>query len=177
MNNKVILVILNGHAGVGKDTFVKLCIKNSKNIYPCNILNYHRSDRAKTAMRVLGWDEEKTDFTRQMMKNMVDYMEYIGTLNRDLFQQIEICSMRDTDQIIFYHVRDPEKIQNLLKLCEEKGVKALSVLIKRDTPEQEPLWWDDLEKAEYDMTIQLPPDNIEKTEELAGTFMSYLSHM
>jgi len=175
--SKTILILLNGKAGVGKDTFINYCIQNSKSYYPCNILNYHRSDRAKTAMRVLGWEDKqgKNETVRTMLKSMVDYMEDIGTLDRDLEQQIQICSLRDRDQIIFYQVRDPKVIKKLMDHYQERDeLSVLSVLITRGVPAEEPIWWDDLEKAPYDMTIQLPANDLDKTAELAQTFMSYL---
>lgn len=175
--NKTILVLINGHAGVGKDTFVDFCQQHAetKGYKVCNL---HRSDAPKAALRSLGWDGVKDAETRTILKEMIDYMELKGLLNKYLEQQIKTqAEYFDTDIILFYHVRDPEIMYSLMeKYINNKAIRPISLLIKRDIekPEEPTEWWGDLEKAEYTMTVQLPNKDLNASREAAEVFVDFL---
>lgn len=175
--NKTILVLLNGHAGVGKDTFVELCRKSATS-KDCEVMNLHRSDAPKAALTSLGWDGKKDEETRTLLKNIIDWMEPRGLLDRYLQTQLESANsvFADKDLIMFYHVRDPEVMYSLINRYLGTNIQTISVLIQRELSEPaEPLdWWGDLENADYMMRIQLPPDDMSITTEIAKQFTDFL---
>ena len=175
--NKLILVFINGHAGVGKDTFVRFCRKYAES-QKCRTYNIHRSDAPKMALQTLGWNGEKDTETRELLKTMVDYMESKNLLNKYLDSQIQSAvTLSSTDVIIFYHVRDPQVMYNLMgRYIAKEGIKPISVLIKRNQRKsQEPdEWWGDVENGDYTMTVQLPDDDMTTTEKLAWEFVDFL---
>lgn len=174
MNNQII-VFINGHAGVGKDTFVKYCTPYAweRN---CFVYNFHRSDEPKKAMKMIGWDGEKDEESRTLLKEMVDYMESRGTLNRILDKKLASASQQFEQFIIFYHVRDPEVMYGLMdEYIDRENVRPISLLVKRSLPHpEEPNDWWDIEGAEYTMTLQLPENDLEKTQEAAVAFIDFL---
>ena len=176
--SKTILVLINGHAGVGKDTFVDLCrqVLAKKD---CEVMNLHRSDAPKAALTSLGWDNVKDEETRTLLKNIIDWMELKGLLNSYLENQIEAAKsvFADKDLLMFYHVRDPEVMYSLMnKYVHYENVKPISVLIQRNLPEaKEPSdWWGDLENANYTMHVRLPENDMERTQDIAEVFVDFL---
>lgn len=176
--SKTILVLINGHAGVGKDTFVDLCRQVSAK-KDCEVMNLHRSDAPKAALTSLGWDNEKDEDTRTLLKNIIDWMESRGLLNTYLENQIEAAKsvFADKDLLMFYHVRDPEVMYSLMnKYVHYENVKPISVLIQRNLPEaKEPSdWWGDLENADYTVHVRLPENDMGRTQDIAADFVDFL---
>lgn len=177
---RVTLVLINGHAGVGKDTFVTFCKEYAELEGNTKVYNIHRSDYPKIALQTLGWDGEKDEETRALLKHMVDYMELKGLLDEYLQEQIFASTRvnpRTNDIIIFYHVRDPEVMYNLLdEYLENQFARPISVLIQRDlNKNNEPNdWWGDLENADYCMTVKLPNNSFDDMRELAKEFVDFL---
>lgn len=176
--NKTILVLINGHAGVGKDTFVDFCKNYAEKEKSCRVYNIHRSDAPKKVLQAVGWDGEKDAESRILLKRMVDFMENKGILDRYLDTQIASAKIYiNGNSIIFYHVRDPEIIHSLMdKYIDEAGVKPISLLLKRDIdkPAEPDEWWGNLENGDYTMRIQLPPNDLECTEGIAKQLVDFL---
>lgn len=176
--NKTILVLINGHAGVGKDAFVEFCKNYAEKEKSCRVYNIHRSDAPKMALQTLGWNGEKDEDTRKLLKEMVDFMEKKDLLNRYLDTQLESSrAMNPCGSIVFYHVRDPEVIYSLMeKYIDNPAIRPVSLLVKRDIekPAEPNDWWGDLEKAEYTMTVQLPSQDLDTSRKIAETFVDFL---
>lgn len=176
--NKTILILINGHAGVGKDTFVDLCRQFAVK-RDCEVMNLHRSDAPKAALTSLGWDGAKDEETRTLLKNIIDWMEPRGLLNMYLNNQIEAAEsvFADKDLLMFYHVRDPEVMYSLMEMyVHHKNIKPVSVLIQRNIaqPKEPNDWWGDLENADYMMSLRLPENNMKITQEIAEEFVDFM---
>lgn len=173
--NKTILVLINGHAGVGKDTFVSYC-KAYAEMRNCSVYNFHRSDRPKKVLKLLGWDGTKDLESRGLLKHMVDFMEGKGLLNKILNQILEHVNHEPNQGIVFYHVRDPKVMYALMdEYIDKEAIRPISLLVKRDLPQpEEPGEWWDIEDAEYNMTLQLPENDLERTKEAAIAFVDFL---
>lgn len=176
--SKTILVFINGHAGVGKDTFVNFCRDYAEINKSCKVYNIHRSDAPKMALQTLGWKGEKDTETRELLKHMVDFMENKGLLNRYLETSIRSSKATNScDAIIFYHVRDPEIMYGLIEEYVKCGdVRPVSLLIKRDIekPAEPDEWWGDLEKGDYMLCVQLPPDSFSASASAAKQVVDFL---
>lgn len=175
--NKTILVLVNGHAGVGKDTFVDFCRQFAAQ-RNCEVMNLHRSDAPKAALTSLGWDGVKDEETRTLLKDTIDWMESKGLLNRYLETQIEAAKsvFADKDLLMFYHVRDPEVMYSLIDHYLGTDIQPISLLIKRklDQPAEPDEWWGNLENADYMMTAWLPSNDLVRTEEIAQECVDFL---
>lgn len=174
---KTVLVLINGHAGVGKDTFVRYCKEYAESENICKVYNIHRSDAPKMALKSIGWTGDKDEETRDLLKHMVDYMELKDLLNPYLDDQLKYCRLVCYNSILFYHVRDPEVMYRLIdKYIESNDVRPISLLLKRDIErKQEPNdWWGDLENADYMMTLNLETNNFSKMSEAAAAFVEFL---
>lgn len=176
--SKTILVFINGHAGVGKDTFVNFCKEYAEANKSCKVYNIHRSDAPKMALHTLGWSGEKDTETRVLLKDMVDFMEHKGLLNKYLDDQLKAAKTINTvDVIVFYHVRDPEVMYDLMDTyIKRDDVKPVSMLIKRDLkqPKEPNSWWGDLENADYTISVELPDDDLEASEIAASQLVDFL---
>lgn len=176
--NKTILVLINGHAGVGKDTFVGFCKDYAEKEKSCKVYNVHRSDASKKALQTLGWNGKKDEDSRKLLKEMVDFMEKKGLLSQHLDDYIRFSRETNScDLIIFYHVRDPEVMYSLMeKYINNPLIRPISLLVKRDIekPAEPNDWWGDLEKAEYNMRIQLPSKDLDTSRTAAKMFVSFL---
>lgn len=176
--SKTILVFINGHAGVGKDTFVNFCKDYAEKEKSCKVYNVHRSDASKRALQTLGWSGEKDEDTRKLLKEMVDFMEKKGLLNQYLDTHLKFSRATNScDLIVFYHVRDPEIIYSLMnEYIDREGVRPISLLLKRDIdkPAEPDEWWGNLENGDYTMSIQLPPDDLNESAKVAARFVDFL---
>lgn len=107
MNKKI--VIINGTATCGKDTFCRICNEYipSKSISTV--------DKVKEAYRLLGWKGDKTEQHRKALSDIKD----IGTKNLDHpynFMKGEIKRFRHSDyDILFIHSREPDEIARFVK--------------------------------------------------------------
>lgn len=177
--SKIILVVINGHAGVGKDTFVNICKEYAKYNYDLPVFNYHRSDAPKNALISIGWDGKKDATSREILKQLVDYMEHTGLLNQYLKKQLRWIKYTEDRAIVFYHVRDPKVIDALMeKYKDTPDLYAMSLLISRDMPEaQEPADWWDLEQADYTIKLSLPTESegLTVTKGAAASFIDFLT--
>lgn len=176
--SNVVLAFINGHAGVGKDTFVRFCREYAEEKGLCRVYNIHRSDAPKIALQNLGWNGEKDIETRDLLKHMVDFMESKGLLDKYLNANILAARRTNTcDSIVFYHVRDPEVMYGLMDdYMELKNVRPISLLIQRDIehPAEPDEWWGNLENGDYTVTIELPKNDLHITRDLAENFVEFL---
>lgn len=149
----IVLILINGKAGVGKDTFVNFCRDYAKKYYGnTKVFNRHRSELAKIALEYLGWTGEKTEEIRKVLSELTDIAEGYGRNNECLNDYIELLTEEDGLNIVFYHDRDPVSIE-LLKHRYKGDIFVFSLLLKRDTIDLEPDEWG-IENYNYDITIK-----------------------
>ena len=66
------IIIINGLPNSGKDTLVEY-IKTELEQNKISVFNVHASDPAKEALKILGWDGEKTPEIRKKLADLVVY--------------------------------------------------------------------------------------------------------
>ena len=109
------VVIINGCARCGKDSFVKFVKKNNDNI---RVLNYSTVDPTKEALIHLGWDGIRKDKT--LRKAMADLKQLSIKLFNGPFnyikKEIKIDLIRHSiwNNIYFVHCREPNEIQKFV---------------------------------------------------------------
>lgn len=115
------IVVINGMARSGKDTFVQL---TSKYI---NTDNYSSVKRVKGIARLCGWHGEKDEKSRQFLCKLKELtteyndLSYKAVVNR-------IMNFYESDkEILFIHIREPLEIQRIVDNFDAK-----TLLINRD---------------------------------------------
>ena len=116
------IVIINGSAGVGKDTFVNLVSKYVPT------MNYSSIDRIKEIAKECGWNGKKTEKDRKFLSDL--------KILCSKYNDLPMLSMRKNVQkfydskkeLLFLHIREPIEISNAVILFNAK-----TLLIKRNS--------------------------------------------
>ena len=148
------IVIINGEAGCGKDTFVELVTK------VCglgNVKNISTIDPIKRMAMIAGWNGVKDDKSRKFLSDLKDQCEALFDTSwkyiKDAVQDFEDGS----EEILFIHCREPKQIE---RLCKEYGAKSL--LIVREGYSTTPSNHADANVYDYsyDFTVKNPGDGL-----------------
>lgn len=116
------IAIINGPAGVGKDTFVNF-IKD--NYLIGTIINVSTIDCVKTAARALGWDGVKDDKGRKFLSELKYFANQYYPISINTVR--EALSENPRAACIFVHCREPKEID---KIKEE--FDAITILVRND---------------------------------------------
>jgi hypothetical protein len=120
----MLMVVINGTAGVGKDTFIKYVNDNTDLI----IKNISTIDPIKKAMLNLGWNGEKDENSRLMMAKIKQLWikHYNGCFE---FTKHAYYKYQNKKDIVFVHCREPNEITKIVN-----GLyNVITLLIKNDT--------------------------------------------
>jgi len=122
IKTKHTVIILNGTAGAGKDTFIKLIEKHSTT----PLLNISSVDLVKKAAEVLGWPGTKTPKDRRFLSNMKD----LSTAFNDgpfkyIIKEIHGFQNSNKSSYTFVHVREAIEIQKLKRHYLDNSVTLL----------------------------------------------------
>lgn len=122
------IVVINGPAQVGKDTFINLC-EEILNQYLMTVYSYSSVDEIKQKAKELGWNGVKDDKGRKLLSDLklasIDY-------NDGPTQYLERCIEQSGWNLIFLHIREPEEIAKMKALHPE----ALVVHMDRNNAER-----------------------------------------
>lgn len=165
---KKLLIIINGEAGSGKDTFIDFCREYKRKYIPeLPIHNYHRSDYAKRMLQRMGWNGNKTPEVRKLLADMVDFGETTGFNTTNLY-----ASVINSEGLIFYHIRDPKTIEKVVNHYKGTSTPVLTIFIRRDVDKVEADRWGK-EDYKYDFVIS-NDKSLDAFEEEAMKFMRSL---
>ena len=119
------VVIINGSAGVGKDTFVAIC--NSF----CKVMNFSSIDEIKKLAKLIGWDGNKDEKGRKLLSDLkVAMSDYCDLPFQSMKNKYNEFIKSDAD-ILFLHIREPEEIA---KAANE--FNAITLVIKNKNVKQ-----------------------------------------
>lgn len=126
------LIIMNGCGGSGKDTFVKLCRKNSS----LKINKFSIIDFVKEQAALLGWSGRKTDADRKFLSDLNDAL----TDWNDSPFQVALTEIKEdfseewgeAYDIVFLDIRDPDVIDRVKNAAEQEGIQVSTVLVERN---------------------------------------------
>lgn len=155
-------ILINGYPGSGKDTFAEFCSKF------CKVDNVLTSTPAKEALKLLGWNGEKSPEARDLLAHLISisYEHFDGPVNYVLDEYVK----SDAD-LFFVHVREPHNILLLKKRLGEVGANVMTVFVDRKS--QRGIYNNEsdmnVENFGYDMII----DNNSTLEELKGYAFSF----
>ena len=112
------IIVINGIAESGKDTFVKYITEQFLKKFPCTgkVINYSSIDTVKMVSRILGRKKKsKTDADRKFLSDLKRiWIEYNDGPFNELKQAIQF-NENDTEYkvLFFVHIREPEEIEKI----------------------------------------------------------------
>jgi len=143
------VVLVNGPAGAGKDTFESMCslivdLKyHGKNV---SVTKMSAVDRVKQAASYLGWDRVKTDESRKMLSDLKDFADqHILSTAEYLISRIDKHTTwgpfgeegdppKATADIIFIDIREAGDASSINSHYEESSdVTVIGVYISRES--------------------------------------------
>lgn len=119
------IFIINGSAGVGKDTFVEL-VSNY-----VSTLNYSSIDKVKEIAKVIGWDGTKDEQSRRFLSDLKTLTTKYNDMPFKNMQAMVDKFLKDNEhKIMFLHIREPEEIDRAKEMFSAKTILILRDSIK-----------------------------------------------
>lgn len=130
---KSLVIIINGKAGVGKDTIID---EYSKINTQKKILNYSSIDYFKDiAKEQFKWNEIKDEKGRKLLSSLksiaIEYNNLPFILTKNTIDEF-INTKQNNTKILFIHVRESDEILNIVTYLKEKNINYLSLFIDTD---------------------------------------------
>lgn len=119
------IIIINGGAGVGKDTFVRMC----QNVDP-TIQNLSSIDYVKEVAHELGWTGEKDDKARRFLSDLKKAMMLYNSA--PFYKVFETINDYDKDGVVFLHIREPDEIELYRNQIIANHDKVITLLVRNN---------------------------------------------
>lgn len=119
------IFIINGNAGVGKDTFVKLVsIEMNDNLKRFHtVVNFSSVDKVKEIAKEIGWDGKKTEKDRKFLSDLkILISDYCDMPFTSMKNKVEEFLKNDEGEVMFLHIREPEEIKRAVKEFNAKTI-------------------------------------------------------
>jgi hypothetical protein len=127
------IYIINGPAGVGKDTFVEMTTPSFRE-KGYSVKNISTVDNVKAALKLLGWDGVTKDAkTRQALSDLKD----ISTAYNDgpasyCYNVAEKLAEDGYHKALFIHCREPKEIEKMALEFKRRSFEVMTIAVKRD---------------------------------------------
>ena len=174
----MVVFIINGKAGAGKDTFVDLVCKayEDRVATPGYVGNISTVDRVKQAAIILGWNGKKDPLSRKFLADLKEL-----STNYNDFPTMSCCNFAEQSEknhkldILFIHCREPENITNIKnRLVSINRMTCFTLCVERDVEAVNTNRADmSTEDYEYDYYID-NTRSLEDLEMIAKKFVDYI---
>lgn len=122
----MIVVVLNGSNGVGKDTFADMCSKYADTKHISSV------DYVKEMALKIGWDGVKDEDGRRLLHNLKLTLDaYHDTIWSDVMARAEAERLSETE-VLFVDIREPSEIFKAYKKFSDAGYAVFSALVTRN---------------------------------------------
>ena len=170
------IFIINGTAGVGKDSFVdavETALENINKDYW--VENYSSVTRVKQIAEMCGWNPEvKTEKDRKFMSDLKLLLtEYNDLPFKDMGYVVEgfLHDGFDNSKMLFLHIREPEEVDKAVN-----AFNAKTILVKRDsvTHITSNMADENVYNYDYDIVIEnngTPEDLLEKANQFVNDYI------
>lgn len=127
-----LVIIVNGPATAGKDTFCDFYAMHAKR-HDIDVVTVSSVGAVKKASLLLGWDGQKNEKDRNALSDIKDISEaaWDGP-NRYMLKQIEATNAT----VFFLHIRELSNINRMIELCNEKNITVRTLYIDRAVTQQ-----------------------------------------
>lgn len=158
--NKKIFII-NGSAGVGKDTFVSYI----NGIIP--VKNFSSVEKVKELATNTGWNGEKTEKARKFLSDLKALTTDFNDMSfEDMKRAVKDFKNDTHNEAMFLHIREINEIKRA-----KEEFNATTILVTRLTIEQVISNESDANVMDYDYDVTIPNDKgLEELKELAKQF-------
>lgn len=129
------VVVINGAAGCGKDTFAKMCISQNEGLGAVTSM----VDFTKEIANVAGWQGDKTPKNRKFLSDLKDLIDswgdcsfkYVKELLDDKVEEYLYFGDNDINRFVYFVMaRQPEDIERL-----KREFDATTICIRQDAAE------------------------------------------
>lgn len=115
------IIVINGPAGIGKDSFVEEFSKYRKTI------NFSSVDKVKEVARIIGWTGTKLEKDRKFLSDLKTLTTKYNDMSYfDTVEAIEKFKKSD-NEYMFIHIREKEEIERIVR-----EFNATTLLIVKD---------------------------------------------
>jgi hypothetical protein len=165
------LIVINGVAEHGKDSFVKYV----REFFPGHVINHSTVGTVKKIGKFFGADEavRKGDAERRLWSDLKDaWTRYCDGPFKEIVQlatDVEKTFGGEKFAIIFAHVREPEEIE---KIKNEFGDRCMTVIVTRDGEGHIPD--NHADQNVYDYIYDLYVENNGTKDDLADSAMKFV---
>ena len=164
------IIVINGEARVGKDTFVHFCSQ----IEPYTVYNISIIDAVKTAAIGFDWSQQdKSEKARRFLSDLKDAWERFDDgpyqtmkWRIDLIKQSQRMRNEMDRTIVFIHSREPHDIERFVK-----DYNAVTLLIRREAVEGPHDNHADSEVYDWEYDWVIENNNLEDFKESAHLFV------
>lgn len=159
-----LVIVINGSAGVGKDTICEVVGKYYR------VMNVSSIDPIKKIASENGWNGEKNEKSRKFLADLKQlFVDYNDLPQKYLMEKHEEFLNGD-GEILFVHIREPEEIA---KFKGSVGTGCVTLLI-RGREDAKKVWHnaadDEVENYKYDYYYV----NCYPLEEMESDFLEFL---
>ena len=127
---KKIVIIMNGHGGVGKDTLCDIAASEYR------VRNISSITPIKEIASAYGWNGEKDAKSRKFLADLKQvFVEYNDLPTQYLLAEYQKFA-HSMDEILFVHIRESEEIE---KFKNKINMPCVTLLVHRQAAEQE-IW-------------------------------------
>lgn len=125
------IIIINGTATAGKDTFIQLFMKHaSACVFEWSTINTVKA----VAGPAFGWDGEKDEAGRRFLSDIKDaWVRYNDGPFKEICEKIRYYDRRFERFVLFVHVREPEEIHKIVDRFPGR-VTTIEVINRRVAP-------------------------------------------
>lgn len=128
----MVVFVINGRGGVGKDQFVKYFTEFAGED---SVLNISTVDYIKQTAKSLGWKGEKDNLSRKFLSDLKDMATYWGDIPfNDVYKKTQwfeytLTSLKGNQNgFVFIHCREPKEIQ---RIKDNFRFNVYTILIRR----------------------------------------------
>ena len=157
MARKIKMVVINGVAQHGKDTFVKYVSEKA----PFLVVNHSTVKTVKVAARLFGANEKvhKGDAERRLWSDLKDaWTRYCDGPFKEILEivdGIKLATLKSDKVLVFVHAREPLEIH---KLKTHFGLNCTTVLVCNSNKEHTPDNHADQDVFAYDYDVYIKND-------------------
>lgn len=155
--------VINGSAGVGKDTFCNFVGEYVHSVVVSSV------DPIKALMKEMGWNGTKTERDRKFMSDLKDLTTEYNDYPMNCLREKVKFFLSDSNRIhrvMFLHIREPQEIEKAVKEFNARTILVTNPNVEHLTSNHADA---NVEKYNYDVYIK-NNGTLENLEEIAQMF-------
>ncbi len=121
--SKSTVIIINGYARAGKDTFVGFLNDHVSG----GVIEHSTIDFSKYIAELMGWNGIKSIHSREMLSELKEFSnKWFDKSFKDMVTLIESNHM---NKVIVFHIREPKEIKRVSDWCDKRDVNIITIFV------------------------------------------------